>query len=182
MTTALLPARHGSFVIYRPLRFHVIEILACFSLPTDRQDPFSIPFFDCIVRSNIYIPSYQRQQAFLPSVFTGVDFHSTRSPHVVAIFRLIWSDIVIVSFIDDESKIEFFAPILSNGWIVEERVYIYIYTETIYNKRTNAGSLLRTEEKTRGRLKRRRNSNMNPSTRRDLLRIQVQFALIRMNY
>lgn len=49
MTTALLPARHGSFVIYRPLRFHVIQIFPlAFSKrlrgPIDRsRGYFSIP-------------------------------------------------------------------------------------------------------------------------------------------
>lgn len=56
MTTALLPARHGSFVIYRPLRFHVIEIFPlAFSQRYFARRYFSIPLSIVSRSLKIYI-------------------------------------------------------------------------------------------------------------------------------
>lgn len=84
MTTALLPARHGSFVIYRPLRFHVIQIFPlAFSKrlcgPIDRsRGYFSIPL-SIVSLVKIY-PLHGRRQVSphgVSSTARGVSIRST---------------------------------------------------------------------------------------------------------
>lgn len=84
MTTALLPARHGSFVIYRPLRFHVIQIFPLvFSKrlrgPIDRsRGYFSIPL-PIVSLVKIY-PLHGRRQVSphgVSSTARGVSIRST---------------------------------------------------------------------------------------------------------
>lgn len=123
MTTALLPARHGSFVIYRPLRFHVIEILVCFSLRTDRKDTFRFPF-SIVSFVRIYIPSRTNDNKH-PTLSTRCLHRGVSIPRVFhTLLRSSATDLERYRYrIVHRRRIEFFGPILFNGWIVEERIY-----------------------------------------------------------
>lgn len=106
MTTALLPARHGSFVIYRPLRFHVIQIFPlAFSKrlrgPIDRsRGYFSIPL-SIVSLVKIY-PLHGRRQVSphgVSSTARGVSIRST-----LAYLPYLSVEAIVSSFVDDENR------------------------------------------------------------------------------
>lgn len=106
MTTALLPARHGSFVIYRPLRFHVIQIFPlAFSKrlrgPIDRsRGYFSIPL-PIVSLVKIY-PLHGRRQVSphgVSSTARGVSIRST-----LAYLPYLSVEAIVSSFVDDENR------------------------------------------------------------------------------
>lgn len=138
MTTALLPARHGSFVIYRPLRFDVIEIFPlAFSQRYFARRYFSIPLSIVSRSLKIYIlctDDNEYQRCFFR---VGRCLH-TRVSSVQAI-------------------------VLIRGDSFFQRLTIARGTGSAGY---NTGSLFPTNWKRARHLKRR--SNMNPSTRPDL--------------